>query len=213
MDKYTVGIDISLTDTGLVVLQNMDGDYAWQVKLAQSCPSSKDQPDYFRKHQIIGQVIEGVLRNTEPRNTVVLIEDYAYGRATGKSFTRAEIGGAIKWVLATHGYTVFTASSTAIKKYMIHGKADKPDMKTAAQRTFGFVHRNDNVVDAFCCARYLIDNRRGLRLTVNERALPLPRLEILYAPIRKDLKKPLLRPLTKKIKRHNLLKATAGSRS
>jgi hypothetical protein len=50
---------------------------------------------------------------------------------------------------------------------------DKDDMFAAASRRFKFTNTNDNIVDAYCLARYLAANKEGQQLTL-VRNDPLP---------------------------------------
>lgn len=202
---HVVGLDLSLTDTGMVVL--MRGS-KWVPIFADSFKTKAEEPEIERKCYIVNSVIQTIIDlKLLPANTLICIEGYAISRNQGKLFTRAEIIGTIKHLLSIMGYVSFTVSPTSAKEFMGNGKFDKDDMKREAKRNFGFVHRNHNVVDAFIMARYLIANRDG-------RALPLEQIPsspwptYLQLPITKQVPKKLLIPsLTKKVTGANLTKA------
>jgi hypothetical protein len=56
---------------------------------------------------------------------------------------------------------VFLVAPKAVKNFMGKGTFEKNDMAFAAKRKYGFVHENDNIVDAFCLTRYLVANLEG----------------------------------------------------
>lgn len=198
--KTIVGLDISLTDTGLSVIRD-HGTYDWRVEFVLSIKTTPKDSEQFRRAYIVNSILEHVLRHAPDRNTsAVIIEGYAMGRNTGKLFTRAEIIGTVKYMLGCMGYTVFVAAPTAIKKFMGDGRNQKLDMKHAAKTNFGFIHGNHNVIDAFCACRYLVANRAGMRLPLDMWP-PTGRPEFLYAPTTKKVRILPKPPLTKKLQR------------
>lgn len=167
-----IGLDCSLTDTGIVAsCKQPDGTFR-HVQIASTAVLAKLK-DPLRQAAITMVVLD-ILAKHVGRRVAVVIEDYAFGRATGKVFTRAELIGAIKYItLTVFGFDLFLVSPKALKKFMGSGNNEKEDMVHAAHMRFSFVHGNDNVIDAFCLTRYLIANLEGQLLTlVKHSALP-----------------------------------------
>jgi hypothetical protein len=167
-----IGLDISLTDTGMVPLIRQFDNLFKPSPIVTSTKVFQTLKDPLRQAAIITCAID-VFRKYAG-NTAVVIEDYAFGKNTGKAFTRAELIGTIKYIALTiFGFDIYLVAPKALKKFMGHGTHEKADMAHAAHMRFGFVSGNDNLVDAFCLTRYLVANLEGQSLTiVKHPALP-----------------------------------------
>lgn len=160
-----LGLDVSLTDTGMYFLQKKDGAYGSKNWFSTFNVGKFDDPQ--RQIMILSCVQEFVKR-TEAN--VVVMEDHAFGGNTGKARTRAELVGMIKkLVLVDLGLDLYLVAPSSLKKFMgcsAKDKSDKYYMLEAASRKFNFFHENDNIVDAYCLVRYLFANREGERLPI-----------------------------------------------
>ncbi|MET4190633.1 MULTISPECIES: crossover junction endodeoxyribonuclease RuvC [unclassified Bradyrhizobium] len=194
-----VGLDCSLTDTGMVVIRSGAGDRTpsdWPVVIADSSAEYQPLKDPLRQIMILTQVIGKFELAKRFGRVAVVIEDYAFGKNTGKAFTRAELVGMIKYqALTTFGFDVFLVTPRSVKKLMGSGKFEKNDMALAAKQRYGFVHMNENVVDAFCLARYLVANQEGQLLTLVKHT-GLPQYSAVQVPASRGQEFAIKRPLT-----------------
>jgi hypothetical protein len=164
-----VGVDASLTDTGIVVIKYHEGK--WITAATVSTAHAGKLPDIEREYTIVTIVMNVVNEFVRDANVGVVIEDHAYSRNTGKARTRAELIGVIKYlVLTICGVDVFLVAPSAVKRFMDCAdkkkRSDKDAMFEACSRRFNFTSVNNNLVDAYCLARYLAANREGQRLNI-----------------------------------------------
>jgi hypothetical protein len=164
-DRFSVvvALDVSLTDTGIAALDIGIN----KVRLQHSIRSTFSDPE--RQFMIVQEIRDHL--GNQPPCTAVVLEDHAFGRNTGKARTRAELIGMIKYtVLVDHSFNLFLVSPSALKKFMGCSSKklskDKNAMFEAASNKFKFVSSNDNIVDAYCLARYFIAQREGQRLPI-----------------------------------------------
>jgi hypothetical protein len=170
-----VGLDCSLTDTGVVLIRSAANDRnpsaAWPVVIVDSSREDGAFKDPLRQVLIVQRVIKKLELAKRFGRVAVVIEDYAFGKNQGKSFTRAELAGTIKYIaLTVFGCDVYLVAPKAVKKFMGDGSFEKNDMAFAARTKFGFVSLNENVVDAFCLTRYLVANLEGKLLPLVKHA-------------------------------------------
>jgi Holliday junction resolvasome RuvABC endonuclease subunit len=185
-----VGIDVSLTNTGLAAIHWSDYSRQWETAGQFSTEFAGKFKDPVRQFEILGS-IRGFCRLHKPE--AVVIEDYAFGRATGKVFTRAELRGMIlHFVVIGLGVPAYLVSPLALKRFMgcagKKAKGDKDAMFAAASQKFKFVSADDNIVDAYCLARYLAANKDGQSLPlVRHDPLPQYRERVVQVPAPKKV--------------------------
>lgn len=190
---YIVGVDPSLTDTGIVVLQRLRHG-KWSLLRKESTVDLAKKPEVEREYAIARRVYSIVNEYCRDANVGVAIENHSYRSFTGKAKTRAELVGVIKYLLlVTAGVDVFMIAPMSLKKFMgcsgKRTKKNKDDMFLAASRMFNFVSVNNNLVDAYCLARYLAANREGQRLTIVKYSAR-PQLRIVQSIAPKKVLKP-----------------------
>lgn len=199
-----VGLDLSLTDSGIVIL---DCRPASPVVIHRKSfkTSTDDGSDQYRVNLIVNYVLQKLVDSKyECANIVVVIENYSMGSRVGKSFTRSEIGGTIKYIISTvFGFPCYTVAPTSLKKFIHTGKATKSEMGFYCQAKFGFYDDNDNIVDAYCLTRYYLANRAGKKLAIVANP-PYPAMRSLQVPAKLRVAQVLSRPLTKKLQPRNL---------
>lgn len=184
-----LGIDLSLTNTGLAVIGHDGARWVTHrtVSSGKQVAAFKDPERQFRILTLVINIVK------QYRPDAVVIEDYAMGRAVGKAFTRAELGGMVKkFLLVEFGVPVFLVSPAALKRFMDCAdkkkRGDKDAMFEAAVRRFNFISTDNDIVDAYCLARYLVANRDGQRLTiVRHDPLPQYRARAVQTPAPKKL--------------------------
>ena len=142
---YYVGLDISVTGTGLVVL-----DRQLQITTAE-CIKSKPQDDWYaRVNNIVSRVFSHI---PDPVLCAVFVEDYAYA-AKGQVFNIAELSGIIKFRLWHDAYPFLRIPPTSLKKFTTAtGTAPKELMMKEVYKRYGVDFNDNNVADAYALAR------------------------------------------------------------
>lgn len=152
-----LGLDLSLSATGVAVLQNNKS----VVHLDCIRTAPKDGSHIERASYISSHIVE-IYNKYRPQ--LIVIEEYAYSRYTHMS-TLGELGGIVKyelWGASGVPNCWITIGSTACKKHTTgSGGASKQDMIEAMAEYFPDKYRSlmwdDNVADAMALARMGID--------------------------------------------------------
>lgn len=142
-----MGLDISLTGTGLVVLND-------KLEIVrQSLITSKPIADRFNRfHGILDSIMSDV-RTHQPK--IVFIEGYSYNSNGGSMFDRAELGGIIKKALWDKKVKFEELAPTSLKKFITgKGNAPKELMMLKVFKRFGVEFSSNDLCDAYCLARY-----------------------------------------------------------
>jgi len=156
------GLDIS-TKTGLCILGDIENDSP-NVLFAKEIP-----PVYYPKFEYkdlkraisIAQYLSSRLDDLEQYPDIFLIENYAYGNHYTLA-TLVEITTLVKNALYEFNIPFLCIAPTALKKFITgSGAAEKHQMKKMCNLKYGFTHESDNVVDAYCLARTLVDIYKG----------------------------------------------------
>lgn len=160
-----MGLDLSLTGTGLVVLSKSKVRYRFLPTkplnaLPKSAPSQLHHGIFFgtpeeRINWIVFHVIKAWVR-TQP--SFVVVEEYAFSRGASQAHALGELGGVVKHYLYLGGALVHPFGIKQNKLYATDdGNATKEEMVERAQQLWsGFptFEGNDNIADAFHLARY-----------------------------------------------------------
>lgn len=149
-----IGLDISLQDTGLVML--LSGKTPESI-LSCSITSDPKTPEFRRVCGIVDRVISEIISSgfNYATTKVAFIEGHAFGRNTGKAKTRAELAGIIKYRLVGAGISTFIVPPNSLKMVTAgNGHATKKDMINAVKDRFGVIYTNDNLADAHALAEY-----------------------------------------------------------
>ena len=142
---FYVGLDISITGTGVVVL-----DRELQIVSAE-CVKTKPQDDWYaRVNNIVSRVFSYI---PDPVLCTVFVEDYAYA-AKGQVFNIAELSGIIKFRLWHDAYPFLRIPPTSLKKFTTaSGNAPKELMMKEVYKRYGVDFNDNNVADAYALAR------------------------------------------------------------
>lgn len=142
-----VGLDLSLTCTGVARIQNIHSMVTHTIKTKSETPMCE------RYVNIIEHIIH-ILRS----NDVVFIEDYAYGVAPKKSrlATLGELCGIVKYVVYRYqGRWSIPVASTTIKKWFSgNGKLAQDDFKMASYKKYGIEFGTKDEVVAHALADF-----------------------------------------------------------
>jgi Holliday junction resolvasome RuvABC endonuclease subunit len=151
-----IGIDASYTGTGICVIQ---GDDVLHRQLV--CTEPTDGSDIERCLTIASHIGRAAIRF---KAEGACIEGYAFGKMAGGE-KLGELGGVVKSRLYTLGIPWATVPPQSLKQWVL-GKAYRRDegkrRMIAAARNFGCMTYDDNVADAFWCARWLLDHPEAL---------------------------------------------------
>jgi crossover junction endodeoxyribonuclease RuvC len=140
-----IGIDLSLTSTGLVRLER-DGTVDHQSAI----PTSPKSP--LQNRQLA--ILEAITAVMEPVDLVV-IEGPSLGKFIGKAWDRAELAGIVKFrIWRIQDRYPLIIPPTMLKKFATGvGVGEKPAMAVAAFKRFGWEHKSNDVTDAFLLAQ------------------------------------------------------------
>lgn len=145
MNGLIAGLDLSLTSTGIVVL-----DPAGTIQTADAIkPETKGTERLVKLHQEIKHKAIDHIR-------LWVIEGYAYGVGKGSSLADlAEIGGVVKWWLYfEEGCPFIVVPPARLKKFVCgKGNAKKDEMRLAVYKRWKFEHESHDVVDAYALAQ------------------------------------------------------------
>jgi crossover junction endodeoxyribonuclease RuvC len=133
----SLGLDISSTSTGAVVLNGMGG-VIWQGLWKP--PAGLD---YIQRGSYQAEQMLKVLDEFPPQ--IVCIEGYSLG-STHNAEPLITVGTILRYFLRQCGYDWTVVAPTQLKKYA--GAQLKQDIKLAVWKRWQFEHRSDDVVDA-----------------------------------------------------------------
>lgn len=146
MRRRVLGLDLSLTSTGMVVWNRQVLDFA----------NPKTNPKTGQNEHRIDLIVMEVRRLLETQQPVLtVIEEAAFSRGGKGQLTQlAELAGCVKRELFLHEAVFVMRTSTANKLTATgNGKASKPEM-LAAGRLVWPECPNDDVADALHLARW-----------------------------------------------------------
>jgi crossover junction endodeoxyribonuclease RuvC len=139
-----LGIDASLTHTGLVIL-NPANELIHAETVSPKTKGTQRLIDY-------GQYVEDFLYKYEP--AIAVMEGYAFTPAVGHAFGLGELGGIIKCELWKHGVPVHIVAPMSLKKFGTgSGKGDKNKIMLSVYRKYGIELKDDDQTDAFILAQ------------------------------------------------------------
>ena len=159
-----VGLDISLTSTGLVVLE--DG-----VMIFNKAIKSKNEGKTVEERlNRISEIIDELKANIHNKNIdVIVIEGYSFGSRVGMAYTIGELGGIARWEF--RGYKMFEIAPTQLKKFITgKGKCDKNLILKEVYKRYNVDFDSDDIADAFALAMiywtlHCIENNIECKLT------------------------------------------------
>lgn len=174
-DPCVFALDLSLNRTG------------WAFWDSQDVKSGAIDPDGRRGAErlafIQNSIRDRLVINGTPSQTLVLIENYAFGKAN-QAHQMGELGGVVRLMLYQQKYQYFVVPPTRLKKFLTgKGVAEKNLMLKELFKHFGHDADDDNIADALVLmelGRAMIDRP--------SKELPKYRQEVVQEVI-KDLSK------------------------
>lgn len=140
-----IGLDLSLTSTGLALL---DTTHTTHLIVP------KQRRGFERVHYIVSSILSLLPNPDEPYR--LAIEGYSFGSKGRAVFDIAECGGIVRWELARHGYEWTDVPPATLKKWATgKGNADKGLMLATAIRRYGYEGSSHDEADALHLAYYM----------------------------------------------------------
>jgi len=145
-----IGIDISLTGTGVVVLKNDQVDSELLIK--SKPPEEKNNVTEIERLVLIVNKIEDIIEKYKP--DLVSIENMAFGVRNATSLTQLSyINYAIRAYLWASNIKFILVAPKSLKKFITgNGNADKEEMMLEVFQKYKIAFTEDNCCDAFCLA-------------------------------------------------------------
>lgn len=148
-----MGLDISLTGTGVVILdcpinsKVHPGDFTYLNTIDTKKLFGMQRCEYIRNQ------IDMVIKNYQP--DIVIIEGYAYGAKGRAVYDLGEIGGIIRHLLYTNNINYKEVPPNSLKLFVTKdGRASKEDMMFTLENLYGKIFADDNQADAMGLALF-----------------------------------------------------------
>jgi crossover junction endodeoxyribonuclease RuvC len=139
-----IGLDLSLTGTGLVVLDSTG-------KVHEAMTISSKLRDMERLAYIRG-IIGQMLTKHDPR--LACLEGYSMGSRAGQLASIGELGGVVKLLLHRNKYRYAIAAPTQLKKFASgKGNCMKDEIMMHVFKRWGYEAKDNNQSDAYVLAR------------------------------------------------------------
>ena len=145
-----MGLDLSLTGTGVVVLKD---DHVVLELLIKSKPTDKKRPvDEIERIVLIKEKIISIIKEFNP--DMVVIEGMAFGVRNATALTQLSgLNYMIREYLWKNKIDFRIVAPTSLKKFITgNGKAKKEEMMISVFDKFHVSFVDDNIVDSFSLA-------------------------------------------------------------
>lgn len=144
-----LGIDASLTNTGICALQ-LDKYDGGELNYVIETFSPKTMGD-TRLHDIYQFINRTCIANSVQ---LAVIEGYAFNPRFGQTYSIGEAGGVIKLRLFQQTIPLIVVAPQSLKKFATGiGKGKKNQMLMCAYKKYGIEFKNDHECDAYCLAQ------------------------------------------------------------
>lgn len=156
-DPVVLGLDLSLTSTGAVVLP-ADWSGEWDVPsmhFGRSVKNSAQEAQRIRRLvRISGEVCDFAKKHEV---THAFVEGYAFNQRGAHARSGAELGGVVKVMIGAWGFTPIETVVASQARKLLCGKVPRKDAKAfvhAKMREWGAKFSNGDEADAFVIANY-----------------------------------------------------------
>lgn len=159
-----LGLDISATATGIVVLQ---ATASARPKLLEE-RTFKPKTKGFQRCSDVAQAVMDAIEVFEPNEVVV--EGYGYANAHTLA-TLVEVGTVVRYFLLQHGWKFLELTPNGLKKFVTgKGNAAKDKMQLSVYERWGHKPANADTADAFgLAAAGLAYHGRMLKLDAKQK--------------------------------------------
>lgn len=180
-DVRVIGLDPSLTGTGVVVMDGFGHLVDLKVFSSKACGSKVHE-----RMERFNRLVESVRSIVAAENpSIICIEGYSYGSSTGGVSDRVEYGGLLRHMLWRFGHIeIHEVVPTSLKKWSTgKGKGDKTPVIAALTKRYGVVFESDNEYDAYALARI------ALQIEGHEAPENVPQSEVINTVLHGSAKK------------------------
>ena len=155
-----MGLDLSLTSTGVCVIRDPEHWMTWVIK--PKIPKNATEEDRIKRLLYISEEIYRIFKQEQVKD--IVMEGYAFGSIFGRE-KMGELGGIIKYVfydkdkVVVKSYPVRTLRSHLFNK----GGFTKDQVKKSLSKYNKLSFNTEDEMDSFVVAAYLFDlvNRAG----------------------------------------------------
>lgn len=141
MKQYFIGLDLSLTASGICILRE-----DWSTPRFDTLKNKLRGPERLIW---ITKSIRDQIAGYSPEDTEVVIEDYSFGSFDKGQRGKAELHGVVKAMLFEMGYDVIWVAPTALKKFASgKGSAGKDIILKCVYQLWGYDLTDNNQADA-----------------------------------------------------------------
>ena len=145
----SVGIDPSLTGTGLVVMNQFGGVIHKSVVVSK--PTAKDVNSRIARIDELVCSVMAVIAAYSP--SIVLVEGYSFMSKTPAT-DRIEYGGLLRWSIIRAGYRLYEVAPTTLKKWATgSGAGDKTGVVAELTKRYGVTFKTSDEYDAYALSR------------------------------------------------------------
>jgi len=145
--NYSIGIDLSLTGAGIIVL-NFDGKIEEQELL-----STTPKEEIENRIMFIGEKVISIV-NKYP-NSEISIEGLSHGSASDSMLELAALHYYVRILLKNQNLSFEVLPPTSLKKFLTgKGHAKKELMLLYVYKKYGEEFHDNNLADAYALARY-----------------------------------------------------------
>jgi len=157
---FYIGIDASLTATGIVVLDD-------NCKIFASKIISSNKKETERLIDLTKIVKEFLINFQPPKmiTTFIFLENYSFGSRAGQAFSIGEWGGVLRVLLTEMKFKVILVSPPTLKKFVTgKGNTKKEQMLLQVYKKYGQEFMSNDLCDAYGLARmnWSLDHGKGL---------------------------------------------------
>ena len=150
---FYTGIDLSLTGTGLIVLDE-DSKIVHQSLI---CTGPKNIMEH--RHHYIKETIKNTIKDFQPSRT--FIEGLSFGSRGQSMLDLAGLHFVIRNYLFENDIPFEVVPPTVLKKFVTgKGTAKKELMLLQVYKKFGIEFRDNNICDAYCLAKYSLEKSK-----------------------------------------------------
>lgn len=143
---YVAGIDLSFTDTGVVIFDPEGVSLA-----AKSIKSSKAERGILRIRNIMFRVREILAEHLDDSRTLIVEEEY--GRSGNMQLEFGMLHGVMDSEWFDMGHPVIKVNPTTFKCFVCGSSAEKDMIRLDIHKRWGYEHPNNNVLDAYGMAQ------------------------------------------------------------
>ncbi len=162
MNPNVVGLDLSLSHTGIVVLP-VDWEPSprpWVMNYGHAGSSLSDVASAADKAMRLRSIVQEICSYVfDPGNKVVVVfcEDHAYGLAGKRGIQLAELHGAVKYGLLRLGVVVIPVNVSRVRRLLLGKRGNAKGVKKEVFRRLkaaGAPFDSDDLSDAFAVANF-----------------------------------------------------------